>query len=404
MGKGVAHKGRYTQEEVLALCVNKYGTKYDYSKMVYVNNAIPFIVICPIHGEFSIVAGEHFRKRSSGGCRKCGLEYTASLKRISIDTIRFRLAAIQPTAYTFPRLEEEYFNTKSRITLHCTVCGRDTPELDISNLIKYPYSCRRCIPSGRGCRKYVGVPSKKRYTTEDFIRLSKSIHGDVYDYSNSVYISSHEYVTIVCPVHGELKIKGYLHLQGQGCAKCNHKIGAKKRLRSREEWLASVNKVHSGFYIYDNTEYIGAAHKVNVLCPEHGVFRVKAQRHEQGDGCPRCTSSLNEKKIDKYLTDRGIAFTTQKTFYDCKDKARLKFDFFLSDFNVFIEFHGEQHYNYVNFFHRNLSNFEAYQRRDKIKKEYAQSHGTFLEIKYDENVEAVLDKFFENYYLNQEEN
>ena len=42
----------------------------------------------------------------------------------------------------------------------------------------------------------------KKLTTDDFIKRSKNIHGDKYDYSLVEYINQKTKVKIICPVHG----------------------------------------------------------------------------------------------------------------------------------------------------------------------------------------------------------
>ena len=45
----------------------------------------------------------------------------------------------------------------------------------------------------------------KQLTTQDFIRKSKEIHGDRYDYSDVVYRKGNENVSIICPIFGNFR-------------------------------------------------------------------------------------------------------------------------------------------------------------------------------------------------------
>ncbi len=63
-------------------------------------------------------------------------------------------------------------------------------------------------------------------TTQQFIERSKQVHGDRYDYSQTVYIGTHSKVKIICSIHGVFEQKPSDHLKGHGCAKCgNESIG-----------------------------------------------------------------------------------------------------------------------------------------------------------------------------------
>lgn len=55
-------------EEFIEKARAVHGDKYDYSKVNYVNNITPIIIICPIHGEFSQLPTTHLR---GFGCHKC---------------------------------------------------------------------------------------------------------------------------------------------------------------------------------------------------------------------------------------------------------------------------------------------------------------------------------------------
>jgi hypothetical protein len=54
----------------------------------------------------------------------------------------------------------------------------------------------------------------------DFEARARQVHGDKYDYSQAVYVSTHVSVVIVCPMHGAFEQKPDTHLQGGGCHQC----------------------------------------------------------------------------------------------------------------------------------------------------------------------------------------
>ena len=98
--------------------------------------------------------------------------------------------------------------------------------------------------------------------------------------------------------------------------------------------------------------------------------------------CPICSGvSKGEAKLYDLLTNMDIDFEQQKTFDTCRFKdtnALAKFDFFLSDLNILIEYNGEQHYGY----HvsngkpgwNNEENFKATQERDRQKIEWCKKN------------------------------
>lgn len=68
-----------------------------------------------------------------------------------------------------------------------------------------------------------------RKTTEQFIAEAKAIHGDKYDYSQTIYNTNREKVFIICRNHGGFWQSPKSHLRGVGCQKCylcsKHKYG-----------------------------------------------------------------------------------------------------------------------------------------------------------------------------------
>ena len=70
--------------------------------------------------------------------------------------------------------------------------------------------------------------------------------------------------------------------------------------------------------------------------------------------------------------------TRQKIFEDCRDKNCLPFDCYLDDYNVCIEYDGEQHFRPVRFgkqkFQDTLDKFEITKKHDAIKNDYCKKN------------------------------
>ncbi len=61
-------------------------------------------------------------------------------------------------------------------------------------------------------------------TTESFIAKMIDTHGDVFDYSKSVYTHNREKITLICKRCNETFMKHAGNaLAGRGCPKCLHK-------------------------------------------------------------------------------------------------------------------------------------------------------------------------------------
>lgn len=105
-----------------------------------------------------------------------------------------------------------------------------------------------------------------------------------------------------------------------------------------------------------------------------------------------CLKSSGEEIIAKILRDNNIIFEKQKTFPGLRYKNPLHCDFYLPDFNLVIEYNGEQHYKPVKLW-GGEEELQIIQLRDKIKKDYCLEHNiNYLIIKYNENILEALIK------------
>lgn len=120
-------------------------------------------------------------------------------------------------------------------------------------------------------------------------------------------------------------------------------------------------------YDYVLVDYKGIFEKVDIICKKHKeVFNQSPAVHLQGSGCPICNLSKGELEITKILTNLNITYEKQKMFCDLKYIRSLKFDFYLPDHNILIEFDGEQHFISVDYF-GGEDKFKELQLKDVLK-------------------------------------
>lgn len=121
------------------------------------------------------------------------------------------------------------------------------------------------------------------------------------------------------------------------------------------------------------------------------------------NGCSRCSSSKLESVISLILDKMGIKYTKECVLNGCKDKSHLRFDFYISKYNICIEAQGIQHYrreymkinNKYNTWFTNDKLLDI-QKRDIIKRRYCKRHNIkLIEIKYTEidNIESILQNY-----------
>ena len=153
----------------------------------------------------------------------------------------------------------------------------------------------------------------KKLTKEEFIKKSKKIHGDKYDYSKVDYKNSRDKVCIICPIHGEFQQKANEHLRGHGCSKCGgtHKL-------TQEQFIDKSKEVHGDKYDYNDVVYTNMQTKVKIKCPIHGEFEQLPSLHLKGNGCPKCAGrcSNTEDYINKAKEIHGHKYDYSKVVYN----------------------------------------------------------------------------------------
>lgn len=108
-------------------------------------------------------------------------------------------------------------------------------------------------------------------------------------------------------------------------------------------------------------------------------------------------TSKGEEKIISLLKEAKIPFEREKTLQDMKKHGNhLRFDFYLPDKKIAVEFNGAAHYEQISFFHKNKQEFQKRQEYDRYKIGYCLSHGiTIYCIPYWEleNLHTAADLF-----------
>lgn len=187
--------------------------------------------------------------------------------------------------------EVNYKGTDEKVTIICPIHGR---------FEQTPYQHKK----GQGC-PMCGIDktaSSHRFTTEDFIKKSKEVHGDFYDYSKVEYVNAQTKVCIICPEHGEFWQNPYNHMHGDRCKYCANPKDTK------EEFVRKANIVHDNKYDYSKVEYRGSNVKVCITCPKHGDFWQSAYAHLQGQGCPECAHEEYSESKKTPLADMIAMF------------------------------------------------------------------------------------------------
>ena len=218
---------------------------------------------------------------------------------------------------------------------------------------------------------------------EDIIQL---FNDRGYILLSTEYINAKTKLEYVCPKHKEYGSQyiTYNNLkQGFGCKHC----GTEKVADSRRLSFEQVKEVFAKHdMILLDQEYKNSNTPMKYICKHHEEFGVQymALSNAYKQHCPYCNINKGEDKISNYLLNNNIQFVSHKSYDDLRGVGggRLSYDFYLPNFNLLIEYQGEQHEHPVEAF-GGEDQFKIQQEHDLRKREYAIAHGIeLLEIWY----------------------
>lgn len=132
---------------------------------------------------------------------------------------------------------------------------------------------------------------------ENFIKRSREVHGNKYDYSKVTFNKVTDKITIICPIHGEFEQVARQHYRGQGCPKCGVESRVEKKSYTTETFIEKAKYLYGDKYDYSKVNYIDSLTDVVIICPEHGEFKKRPDGFLQGHGCPKCGREVCGKNL-----------------------------------------------------------------------------------------------------------
>ena len=258
---------------------------------------------------------------------------------------------------------------------------------------------------GRGCGVCNGKQVQKG--VNDLATTHPYLVGEWHPFKNklepyNVTRGSHKKIWWKCEKHGhEWESTIYNRVEGNECPFCfNQKVlkGYNDLATTHPQYIKYLKNVEDAY-----THTSGSRKKIKLKCPDCNHTKVVqiSKLTSRGFSCDFCSDGVSypEKLMGYVLTRLNINFTKQISY-----NGIHKYDFYLSDYNVIIETHGMQHYDY-GFNSLGRRTLEEEQENDKYKRKLAIDNG-ILEENYHEidcrystlewckpNIKKVLSKY-----------
>ena len=230
---------KLTQEQYIAKARAKWGDAYDYSESVYLAGLKPITIRCIKHNHyFTVQAGNHISTLlKSGGCPLCGQE---SL-----------------TEYRLNKHEEALMKAEQKKKVY-----------------------------------------KSRLThKERFFKKARAMYPD-YDFSRVEYKDRETHIVVVCPVHGEFKIRPRTLLIGEkgqkphGCWKCNNLIPPYEKELTFDTFKRRMHELYGDKYTFVWSDFNNKQSLIRFTCKEHGEQRRSVTGLLDGKGCAYCNGKF----------------------------------------------------------------------------------------------------------------
>lgn len=177
-----------------------HNNKYNYEKSLYTTGDNKIIITCSTHGDFEQSPNSHL---VGNGCRLCFINNATN----TVEEIIKRAKVTHNTKYNYSKTQ--YIKDNNKIIITCPVHG---------NFEQRASAHLR----GAGCPTCGNLVISKANANcaDEFIAKSKLVHGDKYNYENSIYANAKTKLIVICPIHGRFEQTPSDHLSGCGCPSC----------------------------------------------------------------------------------------------------------------------------------------------------------------------------------------
>ena len=142
--------------------------------------------------------------------------------------------------------------------------------------------------------------------TKTFISKAQELHGNHYDYSNTIYKASREKVTLKCNIHDctfeqiasdHIRVRrsaknGRWNGVSGGCKMCWNDNKVKNLTHTTESFIEKARSIHRDKFDYSHVNYTERGCRVDIKCKIHGMFQLDSKRHidiNYPQGCPDCS-------------------------------------------------------------------------------------------------------------------
>ena len=238
---------------------------------------------------FSLIVDKNDTKYFRG--KKAGIMESSTTEEFVEQAIK-----IHGNKYSYP--EVIYINNRTPVKIYC-----NTHKLFFWQLPDVHLRGSGCPE----CAKESRIMSNRLYkSNEEFENAAILIHGNKYNYKESVYVNSGTKVKIFCNTCKEFFYQTpYSHINcGCGCPSCANKNRGLSRRISPEEWIEKFEKVHGTNFDYTGSVFGSCDSPIRIRCKRHNTYFYQTPYQHLNSifgGCEEC-------KKEDFVSANSISF------------------------------------------------------------------------------------------------
>lgn len=266
-----------------------HGDRYEYIEDTYVSARVQMKMICPSHGEVTMIPDSHINKQAI--CKECGkrvksrrtlheraLKSAARITELSQNAVTLQIASYVGQNFDCEmRCKKHGFFIRKPIlamqTRHpCPSCMRELPK-DNSQISAE--EIRKRLMTLKGDFEVIDVMGEGKKARIEILCTAQKPHGRFTLNLDNLYGR-----TFAC---GKCSLRAAQSKRNAGLKRAHDKSKATRF----EKWKSLADDFHGGRYDYKYVEYNDMHSKVAIECRYHGIFYQTPSSHLSG-GCRLC--------------------------------------------------------------------------------------------------------------------
>lgn len=177
----------------------------------------------------------------------------------------------------------------------------------------------------------------RKMTHEEFVEKLKNQHPNLELLSE--YNGNNGKITVRCKIHDYTFITTPHRLNTSDCQKCYDDRRGNTTRKSTAQFIENAKKIHGDKYDYSKVIYKNNKTHVIIICPIHGEFLQRPDKHLRGQGCDKCADELNG--FNKRLSQEEFIRRAKEIHNNKYDYSKVVYKGYEKDITIICPYHGE---------------------------------------------------------------